>query len=84
MFEPITSELTLHTSARLSSGPFPTWSELKLSSFSSRVGATDLRELWADVDFLNETFQEIGDAGPGVDAVGSVQNDDDVQLLRTL
>lgn len=52
--------------------------------FSSRVGATDLRELWADVDFLNETLQEIGDAGPGVDAVGSVQNDDDVQLLRTL
>lgn len=50
----------------------------------SGVGATDLRELWSDLDFLNEAFQEVGDAGPGVDAVGSIQNDDDVQLLRAL
>lgn len=45
---------------------------------------TDLREIWPDLNLLNEATQKVDDTGPGVDTVGSIQNDDDVQLLRAL
>lgn len=45
---------------------------------------TDLREIRPDLNFLNEATQKVDDTGPGVDTIGSIQNDDDVQLLRAL
>lgn len=46
--------------------------------------AAYLRLFGADVHPLQQVVQELGDAGPGVDAVGAVQHDDDVQLGAAL
>lgn len=48
------------------------------------VHGTDLWEFRPDVNLRDEALQEVHDAAPGVDAVGSIQDDHNVQLLRTL
>ena len=48
------------------------------------INGTDLWEFRTDLNVFDEAYKEIDDAGPGVDAVRSVQNQHDVQLLPTL
>lgn len=48
------------------------------------IHGADLWEFRPDVNVRDESLQEIHDAAPGVDAVGTIQDDHNVQLLRTL